>query len=772
MTTPTPTPESASPALTLEDLMHAIMDARKDLHATKLRVAEITSQPHLDARITTKQPCTSWKPPLSQYSNSVPDSVPRMRVHAPRFSGDDPTGWIFRIQKYFDYFLTPEPERLQLVAMLIDHPASEWFHYYQANHCTATWEDFLLAVQQRFDPNYYENYVGLLSKLTQTTTVMDYQTAFEAILNKVSEVPESTLVSMFVAGLKRPLQREVNLRSPRSLPAAFALARELSACHAEAATTYSSRPRRAWNPSPAASTSSSAPGILPTPRPVAPIGKTADRVTTPNLPIVRLTNADKAERNKKGLCYGTTNWVADALSRREEDADPAGLFVTYARPIPSLMLDIQRENATAPELQDLHEAVRTGAASPDYIIHDGLLYFKHQTGGLLQPIPIPDRVWESASMDFITGLPPSRGFTVIMVVVDRLTKYAHFGTVCAGYDAPKVAQLFLEVVVKHHGFPVDIISDRDSVFMSLFWRELMRLSGTTLKYSTAYHPQTDGQTEVTNRSLEQYLRAFTHERQRRWSLFLPWAELALNCSHHDTIGMSPFQALYGRPPPSMFPTLAAYARTPAIEELLCDRATMLDELKLQLVKMQHRMRAQANQHRRDVSFNVGDLVLLKLRPYRQHLVARPASYKLAQRYYGPFEIMERVGEVAYRLRLPEGCQIHDVFHTSLLKPFAAAGPTLPQPSLPLEFFNGRPISRPAAALDRRTVLVEGVPQDQWRIRWADGSQDDDTWEPVEEMQRHFPDLRLEDKPALNPGGIDTAKAPLTQDEGTIATRRS
>ncbi|VFQ76677.1 unnamed protein product [Cuscuta campestris] len=187
--------------------------------------------------------------------------------------------------------------------MLIDHPASEWFHYYQANNCTATWEEFLLAVQQRFDPHFYENYVGLLSKLTQTTTVMEYQSAFEATLNKVSGVPESTLISMFVAGLKRPLQREVNLRSPTSLPAAFALARELSACHSESAAAFTHGARRNWTPQPSHAASSSNPGILPTPRPPQLTAKPPDRPSTSGLPVVRLTDAVKAERTKKGLCW-------------------------------------------------------------------------------------------------------------------------------------------------------------------------------------------------------------------------------------------------------------------------------------------------------------------------------------------------------------------------------------------------------------------------------------------------------------------------------------
>ncbi|VFQ76597.1 unnamed protein product [Cuscuta campestris] len=295
--------DTPSSALTLEDIMHAITDIRKDLHATKARVTELAAAKPNETAVPNRQPCTGWRPPPSRTTAGNADPVPRMRVDAPRFNGDDPTGWIFRIQKYFDYFLTPEPERLQLVAMLIDHPASDWFHYYQSNTHGASWADFLVAVQQRFDPNYYENYVGLLSKLTQTSSVLDYQTTFESLLNKVSGVPEATLISMFVAGLKQPVQRELNLRNPTTLQSAFALARELSACHQEAAVTFGTSQRRPWPNRPPPSSAS----ILPTPPPqtrTAPgLPKPPDRPFPGNLPVVTVSPAEKVERSKKGLCW-------------------------------------------------------------------------------------------------------------------------------------------------------------------------------------------------------------------------------------------------------------------------------------------------------------------------------------------------------------------------------------------------------------------------------------------------------------------------------------
>lgn len=126
----------------------------------------------------------------------------------------------------------------------------------------------------------------------------------------------------------------------------------------------------------------------------------------------------------------------------------------------------------------------------------------HASVGLLQPLPIPTQIWDTITMDFITALASSHGFTTIMVVVDILCKYAHFGALPLNFMVEKTTTLFIEVVVKLHGFPVKIISDCDLIFINAFWSELFKQSGTTLKQSMVYHPQTDGQSDVVNRGLD------------------------------------------------------------------------------------------------------------------------------------------------------------------------------------------------------------------------------------------------------------------------------
>ena len=265
-------------------------------------------------------------------------------------------------------------------------------------------------------------------------------------------------------------------------------------------------------------------------------------------------------------------------------------------------------------------------------------------------------------MDFVEGLLKSSGFEVILVVVDRLSKYGHFLPLKHPFTAKLVAELFVKEVVRLHGFPLSIVSDRDKIFLSHFWTELFRLSGTKLNKSTVYHPQSDGQTEVVNRGVETYLQCFCNEKPKEWVKWLPWAEYWYNNTFQRSIGMTPFQIVYGRQPPTILSYGSTLSKNSTVEEMLQDRDAVLISLREHLRLAQEQMKVYADRKRRNVEFCVGDYVFLRIRPYRQVTVRSRRNEMLAPRFFGPYKIVEKVGPVAYRLPLPESSKIHPVFH--------------------------------------------------------------------------------------------------------------
>lgn len=168
--------------------------------------------------------------------------------------------------------------------------------------------------------------------------------------------------------------------------------------------------------------------------------------------------------------------------------------------------------------------------------------------GLLEPLGVPKRPWQHIAMDFIEGLPQSGAYNCLLVVVDRFSRYGHFIPLAHPYTAAKVASLFVDNVFKLHSLPEFIVSDRDPVFTSHFWRDLFKAIGTELNLSSAYHPATDGSTERLNQCVETYLRCFVHSCPKKWSQWISLAEYWYNTSRHSTLDSSPFVVLYGHEP--------------------------------------------------------------------------------------------------------------------------------------------------------------------------------------------------------------------------------
>lgn len=211
------------------------------------------------------------------------------------------------------------------------------------------------------------------------------------------------------------------------------------------------------------------------------------------------------------------------------------------------------------------------------------------TPGLLQPLPIPGRIWQDISMDFVEGLPKSNGKRVILVIVDRLSKCAHFLALAHPYTALDVAQLFLDSVFKLHGLPSSITSDRDPIFISEVWSEFFTLQGVALNKSSAYHPQSDGQTEIVNKSLETYLRCTCSEQPEKWLHFLALAKWWYNTSMHTAIQCSPYEVVYGQAPPIHLPYLPGESKSLTVDRSLSTREEALKMLKFHLNRAQNRV---------------------------------------------------------------------------------------------------------------------------------------------------------------------------------------
>jgi len=288
--------------------------------------------------------------------------------------------------------------------------------------------------------------------------------------------------------------------------------------------------------------------------------------------------------------------------------------------------------------------------------------------GYLQQPDIPLWKWDDITMDFVTKLPrTSRGHDSIWVIVDRLTKTAHFLPVREDYKTEKLARIYIDEIVTRHGVPLSIISDRDSHFTSRFWEKLHEALGTRLNRSTAYHPQTDGQSERTIQTMEDMLRACVLDFGGNWDTHLPLVEFSYNNSYHSSIKAAPFEALYGRKCRSPLCWNEVGDNCLTCPELIQETSDKIFRILDRLKAARDRQKSYADKRRKPLEFQVGDKVLLKVSPWKG-IIRFGKKGKLSPRYIGPFEVTAKVGPVAYRLKLPEQLSgIHDTFHVSHLK---------------------------------------------------------------------------------------------------------
>lgn len=352
---------------------------------------------------------------------------------------------------------------------------------------------------------------------------------------------------------------------------------------------------------------------------------------------------------------------------------------------------------------------------------------KREEYGLLAPLPIPDSPWHTVTMDFITQLPPSgeQKFDAIMVVVDKLTKYAHFIPTFTIATAEYTAKLYYDNVFVHHGFPAVWVTDRDSKFTSAFWQQLTTYANTDHRLSTAFHPQTDGQTEVTNKTLETYLRHYVSPLQDNWASLLSTAQFCYNSTWHESLASTPFEVTYGYLPRSFLDVALLPVLNPAAHDFVTTRDTLLQLAKTALHAAQQRYKKFADEHRTDLCLSIGDQVLLSTKNIKFKALG---VQKLFPKFIGPYNVVKQVGKCSYQLHLPASLgRMHDVFHVSLLKPYIVGHN---QPTLPATVeIEGETEYWIEKILTHRVVKRGRSIKREYLIRWRGTGPDDDTWEP-------------------------------------------
>ncbi|WOH03791.1 hypothetical protein DCAR_0623191 [Daucus carota subsp. sativus] len=367
---------------------------------------------------------------------------------------------------------------------------------------------------------------------------------------------------------------------------------------------------------------------------------------------------------------------------------------------------------------------------------------EHQApAGKLHPLSIPEWKWEKITMDFVTNLPKTRkGNDAIWIIVDRLTKSAHFLPIRWGCTLDHLAQRYVNEIVRLHGVPISIVSDRDPRFTSRFWKSLQGAMGTRLNFSTAFHPQTDGQSERTIQTLEEMLRACVIEFKGSWDEYIALMEFAYNNHFHSSIGMAPYEALYGRKCRS--PLYWDKEGTIILEgpELVQNAVDKVNIVKAKLKATQDRQKSYVDQNRREMEYQVGDKVFLKVSPWKG-VMRFSNKGKLSPRYIGPYEIIEKIGPLAYKLALPpELSQIHDVFHVSMLRRYRS-DPThvLKDPGIEIND-NLSYIEEPVKIIGHKTKQLRNREIPLVKVLWRNHAVEEATWETEEHMRSKYPHL--------------------------------
>ncbi|GKE05341.1 putative reverse transcriptase domain-containing protein [Tanacetum coccineum] len=344
-------------------------------------------------------------------------------------------------------------------------------------------------------------------------------------------------------------------------------------------------------------------------------------------------------------------------------------------------------------------------------------------------------------MDVVTKLPKSpQGHDTIWVIVDRLTKSAIFTPMRETNSMEKLARLYIKEVVTRHGIPVSIICDRDPRFASHFWRSLQKALGTSLDMSTAYHPETDGQSERTIQTLEDMLRACVIDFGNGWIKHLPLVEFSYNNSYHASIKAAPFEALYGRKCRSPVCWAEVGEAQLTGPDLIQETTEKIIQIKQRMQAARDRQKSYADLKRKPMEFQAGDRVMLKVSPWKG-VVRFGKRGKLNPRYVGPFKVLEKIGSVAYKLELPqELSRVHNTFHVSNLKKCYSDEPLV----VPLEGLHVDDklqfVEEPVEIMEREIKRLKRSRIPLVKVRWNSRRGPEFTWEREDSFKKKYPHL--------------------------------
>jgi hypothetical protein len=366
---------------------------------------------------------------------------------------------------------------------------------------------------------------------------------------------------------------------------------------------------------------------------------------------------------------------------------------------------------------------------------------RQRPAGLLQPLKIPEWKWEEIIMDFIVGLPKTQsGYDSIWVIIDRLSKVAHFILVKTTYKGSNLVELYITRIVCLHRVPKKIVSNRGTQFISKFSEKLHESMDTKLNFSSTYHPQTDGQTERVNQVLEDMLRACALKNNQSWDKCLLYAEFSYNNSYQESIKMAPFEFLYGRKCRTPL-----FWNEPGENQIFGPDILREAERQVQMVRenfklAQSRQKSYADNRRRELRFQISDFVYLKVSPMRG-LRCFKIRGKLAPRYIGPFKILEQRGEVAYQLELPpQLSDVHDVFHVSHLRKCLR----VPEEHMPLEELTvGEDLTYqeyPMKILDTSKKVTRNNRYKMCKVQWSNHTEEEVTWAKEDQLKAEFPEI--------------------------------